>query len=253
MADEFEGQVEEQASPDVTPAETPATETSAQAIDYTALENEAAQLAPGMTLPNVVKSYHEAVGKMNTTVQEKTDMQKKYESAMLLQDQINSDPDLGNYLTEQIKGYYDGEGQTAPKQVTQAVSPDALRVNQLENTVQNIIFNTKINELRNTHGNEVLDHNVEREINERIAQTGVNDPEMHFWAIKGKQLLSQKMKEASTQTAEQIAQNTSAYNVNQGGPAPPAKQVNVADLSQKEWSDALDDELDKMVGEGPMI
>lgn len=248
MADEFKGQVEE------TPVEIPAaTEPQSQAIDYTVLENEAAQLGDGITLSNLPGQHRAAIQGMNTAQTELAEIKKKYESAILLQDRINADPALGEHLTDGVKGYYAGEGQAAPKQVTQAVDPSALRVNQLEHRLENIVFDNQINALRDTYGKENLDQNIVDEINRRIVSTGVNDAKMHFMAVKGEEIISQKMKEASTQTAEQIAKNTQAYNVNQGGSAPASKPVKVGDLPDKEWSDALDDELEKMVGEGPMI
>jgi hypothetical protein len=125
-----------------------------------------------------------------------------------------------------------------------------LQLREVQTQLQDMQFYNKLEELRSKYGGEEVTKEVETEINRRIATTGLNDPTMHFMAIKGEALISKAKQEGAKETAEQIARNTQAYNLNQGTNAPPSKPTDMGSLPDDQWSEALDAELEKLHGDG---
>lgn len=220
---EFDGHVEE------TSATEPQTETTTEP----SLEEIAK--AYNMTPAQVIKSYGEAQKKITKTSQELSDYRKRMQWAEQFGHEINTKKGL----REHIEGFYEDKSDIPPE-VKGAIDPITQRLNQLEIRNYDLEMNAKIKEIGEQFP---IDQTIRDSIFKAVSDTGNPDVEAHYWKLMGPKLAG----DVTDATKREIlsAKNRDAYVPNRGVTTK-GKTVDIRGLSQAEWSNSLQDEIEGM-------
>ena len=226
-----EAQSQEQAvEPAVEPAQVPQT-------DYSALEAQTAELAPGLTLSSLPESYKQARKEMGQTSQEFADYKKSMAWATDFEQQIQSDPGLEKH----IRDYYTDNETQAPREVQTATNPLARDVHDLKTHIQSMEMNKTLDNLQNKYPDHMND-DMRNKVFQEVAATSNQDVEGIFWRLKGPEIAATSGQQAASQTAEAMARNNDAALPRTPGTVQ-TKPTDIGAMDKGEWGDALDDHL----------
>jgi len=240
MADE-DFTLEDQASetPDVSQAQQ-----AAPSVDYAALEAQVSEIAPGMTLPNLIDSYKEArstLGRYQNMDNEFSRLKRDYEVAEPLIKGIKENAEFAQHMTQAAQEFYQGTDRSVDSGVQNALNPLQHKLQDIEVRLAERDMSDQVTSLKNDPNfGKFLTKEVEREMWQKVQDTGMADMQTHFWAVAGPKIVQASSKQATTDTAESIRKANASYAPLDGSGSPQKGQVTPPeDASPDEVIDAI--------------
>ncbi len=192
-----------------------------------------------MTRDDLVKSYQNAHSELTKKSQENATLQtqlKGYSWADAFQDRYSSQSDFRRGFDDLLEG----QGQ----QPIQELNPQYQEIQSLKQEQALVRMERDFDKLRQ-EGYE-LDKNMETEILKEMAQNRFADADSAYKTMFFDKALSQAREQATSQTAEQLSENQSAYSQPAKGiTAKPAK-VDVASMDQTQKDAYLQKRINEM-------
>lgn len=225
---------------------------TSQAFDYAAFSEQVGTLGDGYTPETILQKHRDAIKGMNEAQRERAEIARRYENFDPVVKKIQEDAGYAEALQRTTEEYFNKDSYQGvtdvPEDINQALNPLYQKIANMEVKLADKDIESKIAALKSD--GMPIDEAVEAAIWKRIADTGSNDVNSHFWTVMGPTMVANVAKSTQQTTVETIQKNNSQYVETPTLPSVETKEVNIADLSERERGDMMEAELATMMPGG---